>query len=148
MQKQETAYTAWLNHILVPQSTGDECQDASEEALSLKWKIAQLKGVLVRTCRTDGVLKIAMGKVEAHIDKGHMRLHGEGSLLDDLRLRKMAVRTLMVYNPLWLRLALQVVVQRAVVSLRGTTPAPGEAPHLKAFLTACRGQRFHDRSSV
>jgi hypothetical protein len=73
-------------------------------------------------------------QIEEQIKAGKLALK-ENSLLDDAALRKLVVRALMSYHPLWLRLGIDTVLNRRTFEEGdGHTMATANAADLEAVL--------------
>ncbi|GBF95503.1 hypothetical protein Rsub_07853 [Raphidocelis subcapitata] len=124
MQKQDKAFSAWLNHLLVPSDDEGACAPA---ALTDRRLAASVRGALVSCYRRDAGLRDAVMRVEARVDSGQLRLRDEAVQLGDVATRDRAVAALMAYHPFWLRAGLEVVTQRAVAGAGGALAARGAA---------------------
>lgn len=79
MEKQEAAFSAWLNSILVPAKTDEE--GAASQALAACRLAAKVRGLLWHLYSADNEVIASMLKVEKHIDAGQLRLKDEVSQL-------------------------------------------------------------------
>jgi len=116
MQKQDKAFSSWLNFLLAPGSH-DACPDGDDPAaaaLTNRRLAARIQGALVACYRRDEDLRDVMMRVEARVDQGQLRLRDEALQLSDVAVRGRTVAALLSYHPFWLRLGLEVVTQRAV----------------------------------
>ena len=77
MEKQEAAFSAWLNSILVPAKTDEEGPDS--QALAARRVAARVRGLLWHLYSADKEVITSMLKVEKHIDAGQLRLKDEVS---------------------------------------------------------------------
>jgi hypothetical protein len=75
MQKQERAFTAWLNARLAPPKPPAEAAEA--QALASKRAAARVRGILWRMYSADASTIGVMMRVEAKIDAGHIRMREE-----------------------------------------------------------------------
>lgn len=78
MEKQEAAFAAWLNSVLVPASSAEE--GAASQALAARRLTAKVRGLLWHLYSADSDVISTMLKVEKHIDAGQLRLKDEVSL--------------------------------------------------------------------
>lgn len=78
VEKQEAAFTAWLNSVLVPASSAEE--GAASQALAARRLAAKVRGLLWHLYSADSDVISTMLKVEKHIDAGQLRLKDEVSL--------------------------------------------------------------------
>ncbi len=80
MQKQDKAFSAWLNHMLLP-FTPDALRSTMEDehsvALTDLRLMARVQGVLVAAYRTDAELHDVMMRVEARVDEGKLKMKDE-----------------------------------------------------------------------
>ncbi|KAI8475158.1 MAG: hypothetical protein J3K34DRAFT_517600 [Monoraphidium minutum] len=145
MQKQDKAFTSWLNHLLAPGAqdgapagaAGAAGDDGAAGALNDRRLAACMQGALVTCYRRDEGLRDAMMRVEARVDQGQLRLKDAALQMSDVAARDRAVAVLLSYHPFWLRLGLEVVTQRAVGGAHGGgSPLHARAPEdeLRAFL--------------
>ena len=109
MQKQERAFTAWLNMVFLTQIT---CRNNS---MMNEWSSCQfdakVQNKLWDYYANDANLKRVMMNVEKLIDSAKLALKETGdTLFTDIRIQKHAVNTIMSYNPFWLRQGLQVIL--------------------------------------
>ena len=109
MQKQERAFTAWLNFVFLTQITSSGGDQASV------WNNchfdAKMQNKLWNYYTKDRTLKKVMMDVETLVDSGKLALKRSGaSLFTDIRIQKHAVNSIMAYNPFWLRQGLQAVL--------------------------------------
>lgn len=75
MEKQERAFTAWLNEVLVP---AEPCgEDPSAGALAAKRLAAQMRGLLWRIYSADEELIGVAMRTEARINGGFLKLRDE-----------------------------------------------------------------------
>eukprot|EP00878_Enallax_costatus_P034413 GHUV01038150.1.p1 GENE.GHUV01038150.1~~GHUV01038150.1.p1 ORF type:complete len:929 (+),score=331.02 GHUV01038150.1:1045-3831(+) len=115
MNKQDRAFTGWLNHLLLPY-TPEYLRAASEgdtsAALSDLRLAAQVQGAMLSCYRNDEGLRETMMKVESAIDAGKLRMKPEVVLFGDLVQRRQALDVLLGYNPFWLTLAVEVVTHK------------------------------------
>ena len=77
LEKQEAAFAAWLNCILVPAKAADE--EMASQALAARRLAAKVRGLLWKLYSTDQGVISTMLKVEKHIDAGQLRLKDEVS---------------------------------------------------------------------
>ncbi|KAK9814207.1 hypothetical protein WJX72_002306 [[Myrmecia] bisecta] len=133
MDKQERAFTAWLNSVLVP-GRNDEAADA----LAARRLAARMRGVLWRLYSQDAEIISVMVKVESRIDAGFLRMRDEEAQLGDLKLRESAMDVLKSYHPFWLRLAVEIVVGQVI-----TPPGGLHAFMLERFLNDPELARQH-----
>ncbi|WIA17340.1 hypothetical protein OEZ85_014203 [Tetradesmus obliquus] len=116
MNKQDRAFTGWLNHLLLP-FTPEYLRAASEgdtsAALSDLRLAARVKGAMLACYRNDQEVHDTMVKVENCIDAGKLRMKPEVVMFEDLVQRRQALDVLMSYNPFWLHIAVEVVAQKA-----------------------------------
>lgn len=78
MEKQEAAFAAWLNSLLVPASSAEE--GAASQALAARRLTAKVRGLLWHLYSADKDIISTMLKVEKHVDAGQLRLKDEVSL--------------------------------------------------------------------
>ena len=77
MEKQEAAFAAWLNCLLVPAKSGEE--GPTGQALAARRLAAKVRGLLWHLYSADKQVISIMLKVEKHIDAGQLRLKDEVS---------------------------------------------------------------------
>lgn len=88
MSKQDKAFSAWLNHLLVPAPDAAAAPDAASSgangggtaaggALTGRRLAAAVQGALVACYRRDASLRDAVMRVEARVDQGQLRLKDE-----------------------------------------------------------------------
>ena len=75
VEKQEAAFAAWLNSVLVPASSAEE--GAASQALAARRLAAKVRGLLWHLYSADSDVISTMLKVEKHIDAGKLRLKDE-----------------------------------------------------------------------
>ncbi|GAB4814747.1 hypothetical protein N2152v2_001793 [Parachlorella kessleri] len=112
MDKQETAFKAWLNTILLP-ATSDQQGDGGQAALASRRLTAKMRGLLWRIYQRDEQFRDVMLRVEQRVEGGHLRIRDEESCLKNLKEQSRVKEVLLSYHPFWLRLGMEVVVHRA-----------------------------------
>ena len=75
MEKQEAAFSAWLNSVLVPAKASEE--GLASQALAARCLAAKVRGLLWHLYSADTDVIASMLKVEKHIDAGQLRLKDE-----------------------------------------------------------------------
>ncbi len=75
IEKQEAAFSAWLNCVLVPAKTTEE--GLASQALAARRLAAKVRGLLWHLYSADTDVIASMLKVEKHIDAGQLRLKDE-----------------------------------------------------------------------
>ena len=76
MDKQETAFKAWLNTILLP-ATSDQDGDGGQAALASRRLTAKMRGLLWRIYQRDEQFRDVMLRVEQRVEGGHLRIRDE-----------------------------------------------------------------------
>ncbi|GMH42258.1 hypothetical protein BSKO_10177 [Bryopsis sp. KO-2023] len=129
MDKQEKAYTEWLNFVLAPSPIfcEQEGELSAEEALTSRSILAKVRGLLNRVFRHDRMLTGGMRKVNLHIDEGHIKILREGSLLTDIGMRRRAFESLTKYHPFWLRLGAETVIGKPILGVHQGLDLVGDA---------------------
>lgn len=79
IEKQEAAFAAWLNCVLVPAKSAEG--EATSLALAARRLTAKARGLLWHLYSADKEVISAMMKVEKHIEAGQLRLKDEVSLM-------------------------------------------------------------------
>ena len=79
MEKQEAAFAAWLNYVLVPAKSAEG--EAASQALAARRLAAKARGLLWNLYSADKEVISIMLKVEKHIEAGQLRLKDEVSLV-------------------------------------------------------------------
>ena len=113
MEKQERAYTTWINHVLMTDGVmrarlhytiGDEesmmRQSASLRMRTRMWKLYSSQG--------DFVQKLL--KIEKSVDSGKLSLERGGAIIKDVRIRAKTVDILLTYSEPWLRMGIETVL--------------------------------------
>ena len=75
IEKQEAAFSAWLNGVLVPAKASEE--GPASQALAARRLAAKVRGLLWHLYSADADVIASMLKVEKHIDAGQLRLKDE-----------------------------------------------------------------------
>ena len=75
IEKQEAAFSAWLNSVLVPAKATEE--GPASQALAARRLAAKIRGLLWHLYSADTDVIASMLKVEKHIDAGQLRLKDE-----------------------------------------------------------------------
>ena len=87
LEKQEKAFTAWLNHLLAPpapSAEGEPGQGAGGGGLAAGRTEARARGALWRLYCGDAEVLGVMTRVEARIEEGLLRLSAEVRLIRPL----------------------------------------------------------------
>ncbi|DBB17480.1 TPA: hypothetical protein ACH3X3_014500 [Trebouxia sp. C0006] len=108
IEKQEAAFSAWLNSVLVPAKATEE--GLASQALAACRLAAKVRGLLWHLYSADTDVIASMLKVEKHIDAGQLRLKDEEAQLADVKWQQAVFEVLLSYHPFWLRLGLETVV--------------------------------------
>ncbi|KAA6419435.1 MAG: abnormal spindle-like microcephaly-associated protein [Trebouxia sp. A1-2] len=108
IEKQEGAFLAWLNSVLVPAKATEE--GPAGQALAARRLAAKVRGLLWHLYSADTDVIASMLKVEKHIDAGQLRLKDEEAQLADVKWHQAVFEVLLSYHPFWLRLGLETVV--------------------------------------
>jgi hypothetical protein len=80
MQKQDRAFTGWLNHMLRPYTPDylrAAMEDESSAALTDLRLLARAQGLLLSFYRSSESLRDVMLRVEARIDEGRLQMRDE-----------------------------------------------------------------------
>eukprot|EP00210_Caulerpa_lentillifera_P009695 g9250.t1 len=117
VEKKERAYKAWLNYVFSPTDT------TNLSSLNSKRLFAKIRGCVAKVYHKDEMLQAAMLKVEASISTGLLKLLTESGFLCTPRLKRKAIKTLLSYNPLWLKLGIETVFRKKI-SPKNQTGAP------------------------
>jgi len=75
IEKQEAAFSAWLNSVLVPAKAIEE--GPARQARAARRLAAKVRGLLWHLYSADRDVIASMLKVEKHIDAGQLRLKDE-----------------------------------------------------------------------
>ena len=121
MQKQERAFTAWLNAIFWQtdinqgggegEGEGEGSSTRTTTTLTESRLDAQVRGSLWRIYTKDARFKSAMLGVEKAIDAGKIVMrHAGASLISDIKLQRSALDAIQSYNPFWLQQGLEAVL--------------------------------------
>ncbi|XP_035230468.1 abnormal spindle-like microcephaly-associated protein homolog, partial [Stegodyphus dumicola] len=134
MEKQETAFTVWLNYILTPSDGTESSPDIkidsakiwieslknmcsvpapSKEELSLKTytAIKQLNKLRKSSCnlfQSEDIAKVVK-KIEMEVDLKKISVRKDRAIHADLGIKKTILEMLLSYNPLWLRIGLETI---------------------------------------
>eukprot|EP00210_Caulerpa_lentillifera_P009279 g8844.t1 len=114
VEKKERAYKAWLNYVFSPTDT------SNLSSLNSKRLFAKIRGCVAKVYHKDEMLQAAMVKVEASISTGLLKLLTDSGFLCTPRLKRKATKTLLSYDPLWLKLGLETVFRKKI-SPKGQT---------------------------
>jgi hypothetical protein len=82
MQKQEKAFTGWMNTLLLPYTPDflkTKMEDEHAEALSSRRLTAQVRGILWKQYTRNESLIETMLKLEKRVDEGRLKLKEEVS---------------------------------------------------------------------
>ncbi|KAJ1623645.1 calponin homology domain-containing protein, partial [Pavlovales sp. CCMP2436] len=125
-EKQERLYTRWVNFSLSSSTAGGA--DVAEGACARQLgAVAALEAWRAEASIRRGALKLArnfplgktLGRIEAAVAEGSLRLRESPDLLADVGLRANFCNMLLCVNPLWLRPALEVVLGEMVLMPNG-----------------------------
>ncbi|KAK3262946.1 hypothetical protein CYMTET_28226, partial [Cymbomonas tetramitiformis] len=133
MDKQEMAFTRWINHLLPAPQKEHVPSCAYYKRLEVR-----ARGVLQRLYVADKSLIAAMLKVERAVDERRLMLDRGSSLLHDIGVQKRMLDALACYHPFWLRLGLETILQAeaqdTVVGNHYARVIPEDAAHLQSFI--------------
>ncbi|XP_072172217.1 abnormal spindle-like microcephaly-associated protein homolog [Diadema setosum] len=134
MEKQDRAFTCWLNYILTPEvdtpkdpnkkikidahllclegaskvGPAPSKEDLSLRAYTARRRLNRLRRGACLLFQSEPVIRV-LQKVEAEVEKGRIVVRGDKMLHADLGIKQELLNMILCYNPLWLRIGLETI---------------------------------------
>ncbi|XP_054761637.2 abnormal spindle-like microcephaly-associated protein homolog [Lytechinus pictus] len=134
MEKQDRAFTCWLNYVLTPDidtpkdpnknvkidahllclegaskvGPAPSREDISLRAYTAKRRLNRLRRGACIVFQSEPVIRVMM-KVEAEVEKGRIVIREDKMLHADLGIKQELLNLILCYNPLWLRIGLETI---------------------------------------
>ncbi|XP_071499348.1 abnormal spindle-like microcephaly-associated protein homolog [Diadema antillarum] len=134
MEKQDRAFTCWLNYILTPEvdtpkdpnkkvkidahllclegaskvGPAPSKEDLSLRAYTARRRLNRLRRGACLLFQSEPIIRV-MQKVEAEVEKGRIVVRSDKMLHADLGIKQELLNMILCYNPLWLRIGLETI---------------------------------------
>ncbi|XP_041471863.1 LOW QUALITY PROTEIN: abnormal spindle-like microcephaly-associated protein homolog [Lytechinus variegatus] len=134
MEKQDRAFTCWLNYVLTPDidtpkdpnknvkidahllclegaskvGPAPSREDISLRAYTARRRLNRLRRGACIVFQSEPVIRVMM-KVEAEVEKGRIVIREDKMLHADLGIKQELLNLILCYNPLWLRIGLETI---------------------------------------
>eukprot|EP00057_Strongylocentrotus_purpuratus_P032518 XP_787918.3 PREDICTED: abnormal spindle-like microcephaly-associated protein homolog isoform X1 [Strongylocentrotus purpuratus] len=132
MEKQDRAFTCWLNYVLTPDidtpkdpnknvkidahllclegaskvGPAPSREDISLRAYTARRRLNRLRRGACMVFQSEPVIRV-MQKLEAEVEKGRIVVRSDKMLHADLGIKQELLNLILCYNPLWLRIGLE-----------------------------------------